>query len=68
MSVLQKIALIVTIIGGINWGLIAIFDFNLVTFLFGDMTIIARLIYIAVGITALANLALLMLKNDHELA
>lgn len=67
MSLIQKIALIVTIIGGINWGLIALFDFNLVTFLFGDMTVLARIVYIVVAVTAIFNLALLALRNKHEL-
>ena len=45
-----KIALVITIIGAINWGLIGLFDFNLVSFLFGAGSIITRIIYILVGI------------------
>ena len=48
MSVIQKIALIITIIGAINWGLIGIFDFNLVAFLFGNGSILSRVVYIFV--------------------
>ena len=54
MSVIQKIALAVLIIGGLNWGLIGFFDFNLVGFIFDGMTpIISRVIYALVGIAAL---------------
>ena len=50
MKVWNCIALIITIIGAINWGLIGLFDFNLVTFLFGVGSIITRIVYILVGI------------------
>lgn len=53
MKVIDKIALILIIIGAINWGLIGIFKFNLVEMLFGDMTILARIIYALVGISGL---------------
>ena len=45
MKIIDKIALVLIIIGAINWGLIGIFNFNLVAAIFGDMTIIARIIY-----------------------
>ncbi len=47
------IALILVIIGGINWGLIGIFGFDLVAFLFGSMSVISRIIYTLVGLGAL---------------
>lgn len=59
MSMIQKIALIFTIIGAINWGLIGIFDFNLVSTLFGIDTFLTHLIYIIVGICGLINAMLL---------
>ena len=43
--ILDYTALVVTVIGAVNWGLIGFFRFNLVTFLFGDMTWISRIIY-----------------------
>ena len=46
-------ALAITIIGAINWGLIGFFRFNLVSFLFGDMTWLSRIIYGLVGICGL---------------
>ena len=47
---LDYTALAITIIGAINWGLIGFFRFNLVSFLFGDMTWLSRIIYGLVGI------------------
>lgn len=52
MIYIEKIALWLTIIGGLNWGLIGLFDFNLVGAVFGDVSIISRIIYILVGISA----------------
>lgn len=63
METLQKVALVFTIIGAIVWGLIGIFDFNLVTFIFGNGTILSRIVYIIVGICGLINLGLLF-KQD----
>ena len=59
METLQKIALIFTVIGAINWGLIGFFDFNLVTTLFKDSSIIVKIIYDLVGICGLVNILLL---------
>lgn len=59
METVQKTALVFTIIGAINWLLIGIFDFNLVDYLFSSMYIIARIIYIIVGICGLINIGLL---------
>ena len=58
METLQKICLVVTIIGAINWGLIGILDFNLVETLFGEGGL-ARIIYSLVGITGLINIGIL---------
>ena len=58
MQTLQKVALVITIIGAINWGLIGIFDFNLVEAIFGS-DMLARVIYSIVGITGLINIGLL---------
>lgn len=60
MAILQKIALALTIIGAINWGLIGLFDFNLVTFIFGDMTALSRIVYSLVGLAGLINIGLLL--------
>ena len=59
MQTLQKICLLLTIIGAINWGLIGIFDFNLVDTIFGTESILSRIIYSLVGIAGLINIYLL---------
>lgn len=59
MKVIDKIALVLIIIGAINWGLIGIFKFNLVEMLFGDMTLLSRIIYGLVGISGLWGIKLL---------
>ena len=50
---LDYIALILVIVGAVNWGLIGFFGFDLVAFLFGNMTLFARIIYGAVGVAGL---------------
>ncbi len=53
MKTLDVIAAILVIIGGLNWGLVGIFDFNLVGAIFGAMSALSRIIYILVGLSAL---------------
>lgn len=66
METLQKICLVVTIIGAVNWGLIGLLDFNLVSFLFGEMTMLSRIVYSLVGIAGLINIGLLFVHlEDH---
>ncbi len=59
MQTLQKIALIFTIIGAINWGFIGIFDLNIVDAIFGQASVLSRVIYTIVGLTGLINIGLL---------
>lgn len=57
-------ALTIAIIGAINWGLIGIFSFDLVAFLFGDMSWLSRIVYILVGISGLYLITFYMLLDD----
>lgn len=66
METLHKTCLIFTIIGAINWGLIGFFDFNLVTTLFQESSIIVRIIYSLVGICGLVNISLLFKHYTHD--
>ncbi|QPC47331.1 DUF378 domain-containing protein [Mangrovibacillus cuniculi] len=68
MSALQRIALVLTIIGALNWGLIGFFQFDLVAAIFGGQDgAIARLIYGLVGIAGLINIGLLFVPTPrHE--
>ncbi len=59
MKIVDKIALVLIIIGAINWGLIGFFKFNLVETIFGSMTIITRIIYALVGVSGLWGIKLL---------
>ena len=63
MKVIDTIALILIIIGAINWGLIGIFNFNLVDSIFGTMSVISRIIYTLVGISGLWGIKLLFDNN-----
>ncbi len=63
MKIIDKIALVLVIIGAINSGLIGFFNFNLVETIFGNMTMITRIIYALVGISGLWAIKLLF---DHD--
>ena len=66
METIQKIALVFTLIGAFNWGLIGLFDFNLVTMLFQEGSFLTRLIYIIIGICGLINIVILFKHLDFE--
>ena len=59
MKVIDKIALVLIIIGAINWGLIGFFQFNLVDTIFGQMSVLSRIIYALVGISGLWGIKLI---------
>lgn len=66
LSTIQRLALILTIIGAINWGLIGFFQFDLVAAIFGGQDSgLARIIYGLVGIAGLLNLGLLFKANEN---
>ena len=58
MNTLYKIALTIGIIGCINWGLVGLFNFNLVEYLFGDGTLLTRIVYILVLISGLISIGI----------
>lgn len=47
------VALVLTIVGGLNWGLVGAFDFNLVDALFGEGSALSRIVYVLVGLSAI---------------
>lgn len=66
MNILQKVCLVFTLIGALNWGLVGIFEFNLVTAIFGDGSVASRIVYAIVGICAVVNIMLLFMDiGDH---
>ena len=70
MNIIQKITLPFTIIGGLNWGLVGLFDFNLVTWITQGLNIWAKIIYVFIAICALINILILFvdlrMKEKNE--
>ena len=61
---MDTVALILSIIGSLNWGLVGIFKFDLVAWIFGGQTaVISRIIYALVGLAGLWCITLLFRKN-----
>lgn len=70
METLQKILLVITIIGAINWGLIGLLNFNLVTTIFGVNSLFTNIVYTLVGICGVINIGILfnhIESTDHTL-
>lgn len=65
MSTLYKVTLVLAIIGCVNWGLVGILNFNLVEFLFGDGTILTKVVYVIVALSGLVNIGILTKDLDH---
>lgn len=53
LNTLDVIALILVVIGGLNWGLVGLVDFDLVAAIFGAMSIISRIVYVLVALSAI---------------
>ena len=64
MNIVQKVALTFTIIGAINWGLVGIFSFNLVDYIFGVGSVVSRIIYTVVAIAGLINIIIYFIDLD----
>lgn len=56
MTAVDWIAMVLLIVGGINWGLVGLLNFNLVAAIFGEMTAITRVVYTLVGLSALYSI------------
>ena len=65
MKTVQKICLVLTIIGAVNWGLVGLFDFNLVSTLFKGSTALQNIIYVIVGVCGLVNIGILFADIDY---
>lgn len=57
MRVANIVALVLILIGGLNWGLVGFFDFNLVDALFGEGSVLSRIVYALVGVAAVYKIA-----------
>ena len=56
MRFLKILTYVLVLVGALNWGLVGLFSFNLVSALLGDMTFLSRTVYILVGISAIISL------------
>jgi len=65
MNTLFKSTLILSIIGCLNWGLVGLFNFNLVEYLLGDGSLITRIVYVLVMVSGLINIGILTKDLDR---
>lgn len=66
MMILNKIALVLAIVGALNWGLVGLFTFDLVAWICGGATtVVARIIYTLVAIAGIFCISMLFHKNDE---
>lgn len=67
LKIIKCIAFWLVFIGAVNWGLVGLFNFDLVAFLLGEMTLWSRIIYATVGLAAIIYGALIYVcRNDEE--
>ena len=65
MNALDWIAFVLVVVGGLNWGLVGFFNFDLVATIFGDMSIISRIVYALVGLAALYGIFAIATKRKE---
>ena len=65
LNVLDIVALVLVIVGGLNWGLVGLFQFDLVATLFGAGSVLSNIVYILVGIAAI-YLAVIFVKLERR--
>ena len=63
---LDYIALTIAIIGAVNWGIIGLFSFDLVAFIFGNMSLISRIVYTLVGLSGLYLITFYMYAGNDK--
>lgn len=64
MKIIDTIALVLIIVGALNWGLIGLFNFNLVDTIFGTMSVLSRIIYTLVGVAGVWGIKLIFDKMN----
>ena len=65
MKALNVVTLVLLIVGGLNWGLVGLFGFDLVATIFGEMSPLSRIVYVLVGVSAVAQI-LPLIKGDQR--
>ena len=53
INILDWVSIVLVIVGGLNWGLVGAFKFDLVATIFGDMSALSRIVYVLVGLAAI---------------
>lgn len=66
LNVIDWLVMVLVIVGGLNWGLVGAFDFNLVDSLFGEGSALARIVYVLVGLSALYMILVATKLRGHE--
>jgi uncharacterized membrane protein YuzA (DUF378 family) len=66
MNILNALTLLLVIVGGLNWGLVGAFDFDLVAAIFGAGSALARIVYVLVGLSALWQIGPLLATVRSE--
>lgn len=67
MQTLQKICLALTIVDALNWGLVGLFNFNLVEAIFGVDALLTKVIYSFVGLAGIINIGLLLTPFEKNI-
>lgn len=67
LNLLDWVAILLVVIGGVNWGLIGLFEFDLVAEIFGAMSGVARVIYVLVGLSAVYLAAIMPMLSRHRM-
>jgi uncharacterized membrane protein YuzA (DUF378 family) len=66
MRIINTLTLVLLIVGGLNWGLIGLFGFDLVAAIFGEMSALSRVVYTLVGLSALWQIIPLFRGQDNR--
>lgn len=66
MNVWDWVAMVILVVGGLNWGLIGLFNFDLVAAIFGELTVISRVLYTIVGAAAVYMIVMAPSKMTRE--
>lgn len=63
MSPIDLVAMILLVVGGLNWGLVGLLDINVVAMLFGAASVISKAVYVLVGLSAVYSLGKMFMKK-----
>ena len=66
MNLLRRLTFILLVVGGANWGLVGLFNVDLVATIFGEMSFLSRTVYALVGLSAVYQLAAMFIAGSDE--